>query len=425
VVEVNTSKSQALFQRAKQLIPGGVNSPVRAFRYVGRDPIYFDRGEGPYLFDVDGNRFTDFCASFGPLILGHSHPSVVSALINQVGKATTFGACHAKEVKLAELILKAFPYLDQVRLLNSGTEAVMTAIRIARGATGRPKILKFEGCYHGHSDGLLAKAGSGVAELAESSSSGVPESIVKETIITRFDSISSIEKVFKQYGSEIAAVILEPIPANEGLWVPLQAQLEEICMLAKLNGSLIIFDEVISGFRVGLGGAAAHYHLKPDLVTLGKIIGGGLPLAACLGTKHVMAQVAPLGPVYQAGTLSGNPLATAAGIAVLTELYNKPPYEMLEKRTRKFVNRLKEEVLPDWDFAQMGSVFWMSRSKLTGAFPPVITDEDKKAYAKFFASALEAGAYFAPSPFEVGFVSASHTEDVLDETVEKLKKCQK
>lgn len=421
---MKTEKSQALFEKAQTLIPGGVNSPVRAFKHVGRNPIYFEKGEGAYLIDVDGNRYVDFCASFGPLILGHSHPKVVQAIKEQASRATTFGACHAQEVKLAELILKGFPYLDQVRLLNSGTEAVMTAIRIARGVTGRPKILKFEGCYHGHSDGLLAKSGSGVAELAESSSQGVPDSIVKETVIARYDSSESIERAFKQFGKEIAAVILEPIPANEGLWVPRQAQLEEICMLAKLNGALVIFDEVISGFRFGLTGASGYFNLKPDLVTLGKIIGGGLPLAACVGTKQCMSQLAPLGPVYQAGTLSGNPLATAAGIAVLSELFSQNPYELLEKRTRKFISRMKEEVLPHWDFAQLGSVFWMSPSKLTGAFPPNITSEDKKTYAQFFASALEVGAYFAPSPFEVGFVSSAHSDDVLDEVVEKLKKCQ-
>lgn len=421
---MKTDKSQELFQRAQTIIPGGVNSPVRAFRQVGRNPIYFDRGEGPYLFDVDGNRYIDFCASFGPLILGHSHPKVVSAISEQALKATTFGACHAKEVKLAELILKNYSYLDQVRLLNSGTEAVMTAIRVARGVTQRPKILKFEGCYHGHSDGLLAKAGSGVAELTESSSQGVPDSIVKETVIARYDSAESLERAFKQYGKEIAAVILEPIPANEGLWVPRQAQLEEICMLAKLHGALVIFDEVISGFRFGLSGASGYFNLKPDLVTLGKIIGGGLPLAACVGTKQCMSYLAPLGPVYQAGTLSGNPLATAAGIAVLTELMSTPPYDFLETRTRRFVARLKEEVLPDWDFSQLGFVFWMSHRKLDGVFPPIITDDDKKAYAKFFGLALEAGVYFAPSPFEVGFVSEAHTESVLDEAIEKLKKCR-
>lgn len=422
---MNDSKSRLLFQQAIKLIPGGVNSPVRSFKNVGREPIYFDRGEGPYLYDVDGNTYIDFCSSFGPLILGHSHPSVVSALINQATKATTFGACHPQEVKLAELILLGYPYLQQVRLLNSGTEAVMTAIRIARGATGRPKILKFEGCYHGHSDGLLAKSGSGIADLAESSSSGVPRSIVSETVIARFDSITSIEKAFKQYGSEIAAVILEPIPANEGLWIPLSAQLEEICMLARLHGALIIFDEVISGFRFGPSGASGYFNLKPDLVTLGKIIGGGLPLAACVGTKTLMSQLAPIGQVYQAGTLSGNPLATAAGIAVLTELLKNPPYEMLAKRTQRFIGRLKEEVLPEWDFAQMGSVFWMSRSKINRSFPPDITADDKKSYATFFVKALEAGVYFAPSPFEVGFVSTAHTNEVLDASVEKLKKCLK
>lgn len=422
---MNTTKSEALFERAQQLIPGGVNSPVRAFKHVGRNPIYFERGEGAYLFDVDGNRYIDFCASFGPLILGHSHPSVVEAIKTQAAKATTFGACHGKEVQLAELILKSFPYLDQVRLLNSGTEAVMTAIRIARGATQRPKILKFEGCYHGHSDGLLAKSGSGVAELAESSSKGVPESIVQETVVARFDSMESIEKAFKQYGNQLAAVILEPIPANEGLWVPEKSRLEAIVKLAKQHGALVIFDEVISGFRVGLSGASGYFDLQPDLVTLGKIIGGGLPLAACLGTKQVMSQVAPVGPVYQAGTLSGNPLATAAGIAVLSELHQSPPYQSLEARTRRFVNRMKEEVLPSWHFAQLGSVFWMSPSPLNGVFPPEISVEDKKAYAKFFGKALEAGLYFAPSPFEVGFVSTAHTEKVLDEAVDKLKQCLK
>ncbi|MFM8315197.1 MAG: glutamate-1-semialdehyde 2,1-aminomutase [Deltaproteobacteria bacterium] len=422
---MNTTKSEALFERAQQLIPGGVNSPVRAFKHVGRNPIYFERGEGAFLFDVDGNRYIDFCASFGPLILGHSHPTVVEAIKTQAAKATTFGACHEKEVQLAELILKSFPYLDQVRLLNSGTEAVMTAIRIARGATQRPKILKFEGCYHGHSDGLLAKSGSGVAELAESSSKGVPESIVQETVVARFDSMESIERAFKQFGSQLAAVILEPIPANEGLWVPEKSRLEFIFSLAKQHGALVIFDEVISGFRVGISGAAGYFGLQPDLVTLGKIIGGGLPLAACLGTQRVMSQVAPMGPVYQAGTLSGNPLATAAGIAVLKELHLNPPYQALETRTRRFVNRIKEEVLPNWHFVQLGSVFWMSPSPLNGVFPPEISVEDKKAYARVFGKALEAGLYFAPSPFEVGFVSTVHTEKVLDEAVEKLKQCLK
>lgn len=419
--------SQELFQRAKKVIPGGVNSPVRSFKHVGMDPIFFERGKGSSLFDVEGKEYTDFCLSFGPHILGHSHPKVVNAIKEQAERATSFGACHAKEVELAELILKGYPFLENVRLVSSGTEAVMTAIRVARGFTGRNKILKFEGCYHGHADGLLVKAGSGVAELSESTSRGVPNAMAEETLVARLDRLETVEKLFKTYSGQIAAVIVEPIPANHGLKVPEQGLLEEICAMAQRDGSLVIFDEVISGFRVGVGGASKEYNLKPDLVTLGKIIGGGLPLAALAGRRSVMEVLAPIGPVYQAGTLSGNPLATAAGCAVLSELQAENPYSVLASDTAWFANEL-EKVLSKFTSVRMlhhASLFWFQLGDRDTSFPPEVTEKSHAQYTAFFKSALNAGVYFAPSPYEVGFLSVAHHRGVLEDVIGRLNACQK
>ena len=413
------SGSLELFKKAEKLIPGGVNSPVRSCKHVGVTPTYFQKGEGAYLYDVDGARYTDFCLSFGPHLLGHSHPRMVEAIQKQVLLGTSFGACHPGEVELAERLLRAYPFLQKARLVNSGTEAVMTAVRLARGYTGKPKIIVFDGCYHGHSDGLLAKAGSGVAELAEASSSGVPTSIVADTLIAKFGDLSSVEAHFRTYPDQIAAILLEPIPANNGLNVPKKEFLTGILNLAKKYGALTIFDEVISGFRVSYSGAAGLYDLQPDLVTLGKIIGGGLPLAALLGREEIMNRLAPLGDVYQAGTLSGNPLAVAAGNAVLKELEENPPYEILKIRTENFANEL--EKLTGARVHRVASLFWMDFGPLSESFPPEITPDQKKTYAEFFKRALRAGAYFAPSPYEVGFLSIAHTEQVLAETLERLR----
>lgn len=416
-----------LFERAEKVIPGGVNSPVRSFKHVGMNPLYFERAEGPFLFDVDGKRYVDFCLSFGPHLLGHSHAKVVTAITDQVKKATSFGACHPLEVDLAETILKFYPFLDKARLVNSGTEAVMTAVRVARGFTGRPKILVFDGCYHGHSDGLLAKAGSGVAELVEASSSGVPSSIVEDTLIARLDDFSSVEGLFKKYPNEIAAVLMEPIPANYGLLVTPKDLLQKIQQIAKSHGALLIFDECISGFRVTAQGACGYYDLQPDIVTMGKIVGGGLPLAAVAGKKAVMDKLAPVGDVYQAGTLSGNPLAVAAGLAVLKEILANSPYKIIEERTKRFVTKLEKVIGEKYPLKirQLSSLFWIEFGEGSTSFPPEISPENKKTYSEFFKKALEAGLYFAPSPYEVSFMSVTHTDEVLDEALMNLEKCLK
>lgn len=410
-------------EKAKQLIPGGVNSPVRSFKHVGGEPVWFSRAKGASLFDVEEKEYIDFCLSFGPHILGHSHPAVVSALEAQVPLATSFGACHPKEVELAELILQGYQFLDRVRLVNSGTEAVMTAVRLARGFTGRNKIIQFEGCYHGHSDGLLAKAGSGVAFLSESSSKGVPPTVVSDTLMAQYDDYSSVEKFFDHYPKQVAAIVLEPIAANNGIWVPKREQLERICQAARSHGALVIFDEVITGFRMGPSGASGYFNLEPDLVTLGKIIGGGLPLAAIAGRKEIMDCLAPVGEVYQAGTLSGNPLATAAGCAVLNELFTNPPYPQLEFTSTTFAEGLRN-ILGDQAYVrQIGSLFWIHFGGGHNAFPPTIDQKSAELYGSFFQKALKEGIYFPPSPYEVGFLSVSHTPEVLNGVLEKIEKC--
>jgi glutamate-1-semialdehyde 2,1-aminomutase len=417
-----STQSQELFARASRCIPGGVNSPVRSFRHVGIPPIYFESAEGPFLRDVDGKKYVDFCLSFGPHILGHSNPAVVAAIREQAGRATSFGACHAREVELAEWVLKAYPFLQRVRLVNSGTEATMTAVRVARGFTGRNKIIQFEGCYHGHSDGFLAKAGSGVAELSESSSQGVPPAVVQDTLIARFGDLPTVEAHFAAHPGAIAAVILEPVPANHGLQVPTREFLQGLIALAHRHGALVIFDEVISGFRLGLSGASGYFDLQPDLVTLGKILGGGLPLAALAGKEAILDRLAPVGGVYQAGTLSGNPLATAAGCAVMQQLFAEPPYAAFEFACTAFAEGLKP-ILAAQGEAQVkhiGSIFWIHFGEMPAGFPVAISPESSRQYAAFFRKALEAGVYLPPSPYEVGFLSVAHTPEVLSGVLEKL-----
>jgi len=415
------NRSHELWHEAQSKIPGGVNSPVRSFKYVGGFPIYFERSDGPYLFDVDGNRYVDFCLSFGPHLLGHGPKVLKEALSAQIEKGISFGANNPLEVEAASWILKAYPYLDKVRLLNSGTEAVMTAIRVARGFTGRSKILKFEGCYHGHSDGLLVKAGSGVAHLADSSSAGVNVSAIQDTLVANLDRPETWRDVFKKYGKEIAAVIVEPIPANHGLFLPSRELIQELTQLAHASGSLMIFDEVISGFRVGWHGAAGYFDIEPDLVTLGKIIGGGIPVGAVCGRKALMDVLAPVGPVYQAGTLSGNSLATRACVTMLSSIDSMKPYSDLEKMTTTFIEGLFP-VLKRWgakSHTEIASMFWFNWDEGQGFARP-LSAESALAYSKFYAKALQVGVYFPPSPYEVGFISTSHSDSILAEVIGRL-----
>ncbi|MCC7039903.1 MAG: glutamate-1-semialdehyde 2,1-aminomutase [Burkholderiales bacterium] len=417
---MNRSTSAQWFARARTRIPGGVNSPVRSFKHVGATPVYFARAEGAHLVDVDGNRYVDFCLSFGPHLLGHSHPRVVAALKAQAERATSYGACHADEVRLAERILAAYPFLQKVRLVNSGTEATMTLVRLARGCTGRTKVIQFEGCYHGHADAFLARAGSGVAALTESSSRGVPSSVVADTLIARFDDLASFDAHFAQHPDDVAAVIVEPVPANYGLWNPGRERLAHIVATARKHGALTIFDEVITGFRLGATGACGVFDLQPDLVALGKIVGGGLPLAAVAGRGEILDMLAPTGSVYQAGTLSGNPMAVAAGLAVLEATSADPPYARLERASAVFVEALQAILPPPCTVHHLGSLFWIDFSQGGTAFPPPVDAVSRERYAEFFIRALDAGVYFSPSPYEVGFVSTAHTPEILADVVARL-----
>ncbi len=414
------SLSEEWFARAKKHIPGGVSSPVRSFKHVGISPIYFDRAEGAHLIDVDGKRYIDFCLAFGPHLLGHGPAVVREAVHTQIDRATTFGACHPGEVVLAELVLKAYPFLDRVRWVNSGTEAVMTAARLARGFTRRPKIVQFEGCYHGHSDGFLAQSGSGLAFLSEASSLGVPPSVVQETLVARFDQLDALASLFETHGDSIAAVIMEPVPANNGLWVPSREHLEKIMAIARQHGALVIFDEVICGFRLGMSGAAGFFDLRPDLVTLGKIVGGGLPVAAVVGRGEILDGLAPVGGVYQAGTLSGNALGMAVGAAVLQTLYAESPYAALAEATESFSRGLEGLGLP---VRRVASMFWIAGEDPGTAFPPKISASAREKYAEWFRRALNHGVYLPPSPYEVGFLSTAHTPEILRAALEALAKC--
>ncbi len=419
------SRSHELYERAQKLTPGGVHSPVRNLKHVGAEPLFFASAKGAELFDVDGKRYIDFCLSFGPHILGHCPDAVVKVLQEQASKGLSFGACHPKEVDLVEKILRSYPFLEKVRLVNSGTEAVMTALRVARAYSGKTKILKFDGCYHGHLDALLAKAGSGVAHLSESSSAGVSQAQVADTVLAPLYDLGESLRILKAEKDSLAAIIVEPIPANHGLWVPPRDHLKALLEAARAQGTLVIFDEVISGFRYGLSGACGYYDLQPDIVTLGKIIGGGLPLAALAARSPILDVLAPLGPAYQAGTLSGNPMATAAGCAVLEQLQITPPYSGLEMRTKEFVDGLSD-ILKNFAPAQivsLGSVFWVYFGREIPSFPAVLGLEQKENYTLFFQKALAEGIYLPPSPYEVGFLSTAHTDAVLDSALEKLRKC--
>jgi len=412
---MKTSQSEAWFERAQARIPGGVNSPVRAFRSVGGVPRFIARGEGSRIFDADGNSYIDYVCSWGPLLLGHRPAPVMAALREALETGTSFGAPTGGEVELAELIAQAVPSIEMVRLVNSGTEATMSALRLARGFTGRDLTIKFEGCYHGHVDSLLVKAGSGMATLGISDSAGVPKAFAETTIALPFNSIAAVEKAFAERGGKIAAVIVEPIVGNMGCVPPVAGFLEALRELTARHGAVLIFDEVMTGFRVALGGAQQLFGIQPDLTTLGKIIGGGLPMAAYGGRADIMRKIAPLGPVYQAGTLSGNPLAVAAGLASLRYLMAHPEiYDTLEARSAQ----LTAWTPPGVTINRVGSMFTF----FFAAGPVTDWDSAKRCdtarFAKFFPFMLERGVYLAPSQFEAGFVSAAHSEQDIRATVD-------
>ena len=415
---MNHSKSEALFRRAQEIIPGGVNSPVRAFRGVGGNPVFVARGEGSHIFDVDGNEYIDYVGSWGPLLLGHRHPAILEALERALTIGTSFGAPTGQEIELAEAICDAVPSIEMVRLVNSGTEATMSAIRVARGFTGRDLIVKFEGCYHGHVDSLLVKAGSGLATLGIADTQGVPKAFCDTTIALPFNSPEAVEEAFHAHGDRIAAVIVEPVVGNMGCVPPRPGYLALLREVTRRHGALLILDEVMTGFRVAFGGAQQLYGVKPDLTTLGKVIGGGLPVGAYGGRKDIMSKVAPVGPVYQAGTLSGNPLAVAAGLAMLRHLKAHPEiYGQLEQRAAALCARVPAGVTVN----RVGAMF-------TFFFQPgPVTDwesaklSDTGRFGRFFRAMLDRGVYLAPSQFEAAFLSAAHSDDDIARTVSAAK----
>ena len=412
--------SAELFERSLKVAPGGVHSPVRAFKSVGGTPIFFQSASGPYLTSVEGKRYIDFCQSFGPLILGHRDPEVAAVVKETVETAWSFGACEPYSLELAEWITARLPWVEKLRFVSSGTEAVMSALRVARAATKRDKILKFDGCYHGHTDSLLVKAGSGLAGEASSDSAGVSAAFAHETLIAPLDDEAALKRVFEAHKNQIAAVIIEPLPANYGLLAQRKEFLLEAEKLAKANGTLLIFDEVISGFRVALGGMAEKLGMKPDLVTYGKVIGGGFPVGAYGGRRDLMDLVAPQGPVYQAGTLSANPVGMRAGLATLKKVERDGVFAQLETRAARFADELRSGFMREGigiEVAREGSIFWLHLS--TGGnvirnLTQIPKDHAPKFKALFHACAAK-GVYLAPSGYEVGFIGAAHTDAVLSE----------
>ena len=420
------SRNDSLFERAKKLIPGGVNSPVRAFKAVGGTPRFVQRAQGAYFWDADGKRYIDYIGSWGPMILGHGHPAVLEAVQSAMLDGFSFGAPTEREVELAEEIVKLLPSLDMVRLVSSGTEAAMSTIRLARGATGRSKIIKFEGCYHGHADALLVKAGSGLATFGNPTSAGVPPEVVQHTLVLEYNHVAQLEEAFALHGTGIACLMIEPIAGNMNFVrasVPFMKRCRELCTQ---YGALLVFDEVMTGFRVALGGAQSVYAksipgFKPDMTVLGKVIGGGMPLAAFGGTRQVMEQLAPLGPVYQAGTLSGNPVATACGLATLREIQKPGFYEALSERTRSLTTGLSAAAsqagVPFCTDSEGGMFGFFLMNELPQNFAKVMTT-DSPAFNRFFHAMLNKGVYYAPALYEAGFVSAAHTSDDIAATLE-------
>lgn len=418
IQDISREKSAQLFENAKKYFPGGVNSPVRAFKSVFGTPLFIERGDGSHLWDADGNEFIDFCCSWGPLILGHNNPEIREAVQAQLGKGLSFGAPTQLENELAELILTHNKYIEKIRFVSSGTEAVMSAIRLARGYTRRDKIVKFEGCYHGHSDSLLVKAGSGLVTFGETSSAGVPKSFADETIVIALNDKKALEQVFEDFKDQIAAIIIEGVPANNGLLIQDKEYIQFLRDITKQNGSLLIFDEVITGFRLGFEGAAKHYGIQPDILTYGKIIGGGMPVGAYGASAAIMSNISPDGNVYQAGTLSGNPVAMAAGIAALRILSTPGFYEGLEKTTQAFVEELRTFIADnklEVKIFTIGSIFWFAfTDKAQIQRADQIEHDSMIYYKKMHRELLNRGIYFGPSGYEVGFISAAHSAQDLE-----------
>ena len=411
-------KSEQLFERAQARIPGGVNSPVRAFRAVGGTPVFFERAHGPYLWDVDGTRYIDYVGSWGPMLAGHGHPAVVEAVQEAASRALSFGAPTEAEVELAELLCRLVPSLELVRLVSSGTEATMSALRLARGFTGRHLVVKFEGCYHGHADALLVKAGSGALTFGHPSSAGVPPETAAGTIVLDYNDIEQVKKLFAERGKGIACVIVEPVAGNMNLVLPAPGFLETLREECTRHGAVLIFDEVMTGFRVALGGAQARFGIRPDLTTLGKVIGGGLPVAAVGGRRDIMERIAPLGPVYQAGTLSGNPIAVAAGLATLKIVSSVQ--EKVEATTRSLVDGLAAEAKKahvKFSAQSIGSMFGIYFREAPPASFAQVMQCDRERFNRFFHEMLMRGVYLAPSAYEAGFVSAAHGKEEIEATL--------
>ena len=417
-------RAETLWSKAQRLIPGGVNSPVRSFRSVGGEPFFVERGEGPYLFNTEGRRYIDYVLSWGPLILGHGHPVVINALIDQLHRGTSYGMPTAAEVELAERIKCMVPSVEMVRLVNSGTEATMSALRLAKAITGREAVLKFSGCYHGHADPFLVEAGSGVATLGLPNSPGVSESVASQTRVLPFNDLDAVGELFRDHGDEISSVFVEPVMGNAGLIAPVDGFLEGLRTVTEEYDALLVFDEVMTGFRAASGGAQERYGVRPDLTTLGKVIGAGLPIGAFGGRRELMEQMAPAGPVYQAGTLSGNPLATAAGNAQLGYLEDHSPFQELEmmadRLVRGIIAAFKEVEIPvsGCSVGSMWGVFF--REDPVRSFEEA-QEADLDRFRKFHRACLERGVFLAPSPFEAGFVSVAHSAEIIDETLEVVR----
>lgn len=419
------TKSENMFEEAKKIMPGGVNSPVRAYQAVHRSPLFIDHAKGSKIVDVDGKEYIDYVCSWGPGILGHADDRVIKAVQDACAKGLTFGAPTEKETILAELVQEIMPSMEMMRLVNSGTEAVMSAIRVARGYTGRDKIVKFRGCYHGHSDGLLVKAGSGALTQAVPDSLGVPADCTKNTLVAEYNDIDSVKQLFEQYGKEIATVVVEPVAANMGVVPPKQGFLKDLREITQQYGALLIFDEVITGFRLSLGGAQEYYGITPDLTTLGKIIGGGMPMAAYGGRREIMEKVAPLGGVYQAGTLSGNPIATTAGITTLRILKENADhiYPRIAEATRQLADAARDTFGDRVQVNQVGSLMSVFFTKEPVVDYNSATASDTEAYAAYFNAMLQQGIYLAPSQFEAMFVSTVHSKEDLARTIEAMSNC--
>jgi glutamate-1-semialdehyde 2,1-aminomutase len=417
------TKSESLFKKAQEHLVGGVNSPVRAFKSVGKTPLFFDRGEGPYIFDADNNRYIDYVGSWGPLILGHAHSKVIQDVTKTLQKGASFGAPCVLEIELAELVKKAFPSIELVRFVSSGTEAVMGAIRVARGYTKRNKILKFTGCYHGHTDSMLVQGGSGILTLGIPGSAGVPDDFVKDTIVAPYNNIEAVKNIFSQFGNEIAAIIVEPVVGNMGCVIPQDNFLQGLRDITTQYNSLLIFDEVMTGFRSCFGGVQTDFNITPDITTLGKVIGGGMPVGAYGGKKEIMSMVAPLGPVYQAGTLSGNPVAMQAGISTLTELMQPGFYNHLMEISSQLENGINNIIIGKKlkaSVVRYGSMITLFFTDVKVKDFDTATTCDTKHFADFFWKMIEEGIYIPPSQYESWFISGAHSKQDIDNTIEAI-----